>query len=105
MSCTNNPPSSWMKITLTVTVDKLTEGTTYNLYEYSFDQLSGQDEPLVVPAWQFNRNEILATSVTKFVATGQQFVTKFATTSDKVVVFRAVKADYVSERVDDILAN
>ena len=34
MSCTNDPPTSWMNISLTATVYGLTKGVQYTLYEY-----------------------------------------------------------------------
>lgn len=94
-SCTNDPPSSWMSITLQVTVSGLSTGTSYRLYEYDFDTISGvgAQAALAVPTTAFNANGSQATHATSFVAEGATYTTTVTRTSNQTVVFRAVPAD------------
>jgi hypothetical protein len=92
-SCTNNPPSSWMtNLVLQATVSGLTPGVAYNLYEYAFSSVAGLGSAaaLAVPTQNFNANAALAARVTRFTATGSTFQQTVTTTSDKIIVFRAV---------------
>jgi len=106
--CTNNPPSSWMtNFVLQATVSGLTPGVAYNLYEYQFnsptttDTLGGNGTwagttaaALKVPVTAFNGNASLAKSVTAFTAGASTYAAVgVATTSDQMVVFRAVPAE------------
>ena len=93
--CSNAPPASWMDMTFDVTVGELDVGTTYNLYEYSFDSVSGVGSAaaLAVPTSDFNANAAQATNVTSFTASDTTFTTSVTRSSDKPTVFRAVAAD------------
>jgi hypothetical protein len=92
--CTNQPPASWMNITLLATVSQLNPGAVYNLYEYDFAQVSGVGSAaaLAVPENNFNAQKFLATKTTSFVATQTTFAQSIETTSDHVIVFRCVEA-------------
>lgn len=90
ISCTNTPPTSWMAMTLTVTVSELTPGVSYNLYRYTFGLLNGGNEPLQVPSKSFNKHADQATAVLNFKAENVDFVVTFNTSSDKVEIFRVV---------------
>lgn len=105
--CTNNPPSSWMtNFVLQPTVSGLTPGVAYNLYEYQFnsptttDTLGGNGTwagttaaALKVPVTAFNGNASLAKSVVTFTAgTSTYAAAEIVTTSDQIVVYRAVPA-------------
>jgi hypothetical protein len=95
LSCTNNPPSAWMKhFVLQATVSGLTTGTQYNLYEYDFSGVSGtgSNAALAVPVSDFNANAGMATHVTHFTATGAAFTVTVDKNSREIVVFRAVPA-------------
>ena len=94
-SCTNSPPSSWMTIKLRATVQALTPGTAYNLYEYDFNGITGigAKAALAIPESNFNANAKMATKVTAFVADGATYTKTIQTTSDKIVAFRCVKAN------------
>lgn len=91
--CTNVAPQA-MSITLEVTVSGLTPGTAYNLYEYDFNQVTGigSAAALRVPTSRFNAQAAMATTATHFTAAGPTYVTTVATSSTKVVMFRAVPA-------------
>jgi hypothetical protein len=110
-SCVNTPPSSWMtNFSLQPTVSGLMAGVSYNLYEYQFnsptnDTLGGNGTwsgtsaaALAVPITAFNANSAMgsstpATSVTNFTAAGSTYVPNpLVTTSDQIVVYRAVPA-------------
>jgi hypothetical protein len=93
--CTNTPPRSWMGITLRVTVSGLDVGKAYNLYRYDFNGVSGVGEQaaLQVPDSNFNAHAGESTSVKHFVATETTLSEGVETTSDKIIVFRAVPAD------------
>lgn len=93
-ACTNVPPA-WMGVTLQVVVGGLTPGVAYNLYEYDATSVAGVDRgaALNVPDAAFNARAALATKVTRFVAQASTVAQTVATTSDHVVVFRAVPAD------------
>jgi hypothetical protein len=110
-SCVNTPPSSWMtNFSLQPTVSGLTAGVSYNLYEYQFntptnDTLGGNGTwggttaaALAVPITAFNANSAVgsltpANSVTNFTAAGSTYVANpLITTSDQIVVYRAVRA-------------
>jgi hypothetical protein len=93
-SCTNTPPQYWMTVPLTVTVSGLTQGVSYNLYEYDFNSVSGVGgaAALNVPTSNFNTNASQATNVTHFTAQGPTFSQTVTRTSNQVVVFRAVPA-------------
>ena len=93
--CSNNPPASWMEMTFDVTVSELEAGTSYNLYEYSFDRIEGVGSAaaLAVPTTGFNANAAQATNVTPFTADNTTFTTSVTRSSDKTIVFRAVAAD------------
>ncbi|MGA2591102.1 MAG: hypothetical protein ABSH32_14380 [Bryobacteraceae bacterium] len=94
-SCTNQPPAAWMtNFVLQVTVNGLTPGISYNLYEYEFSSVEGEGSAaaLAVPVQDFNANASLATHVTKFTADGVTFQQTVTTTSDKIIVFRCVPA-------------
>ena len=96
LGCTNKPPAAWMtNFALQVTVSGLNAGNAYNLYEYDFSSVSGvgADSALAVPTENFNANAGLATRVTTFMATSPTYTTSVTTTSDKIVVFRAVPVD------------
>jgi hypothetical protein len=102
--CTNNPPSSWMtNFVLQATVDGLTPGVAYNLYEYQFGSPTSTDTmgtgaaaALAVPVTAFNANSVAggstpAKSVTTFTASSSSYVAPPLTiTSDQIVVYRAV---------------
>lgn len=106
-SCTNKPPSSWMtNFVLQPTVSGLTPGISYNLYEYQFNTPSDTDTlgagtgaALKVPITAFNANSVAtgstpANGVTSFTASGSTYLADpLATTSDQMVVYRAVPAD------------
>jgi hypothetical protein len=94
-SCTNNPPSAWMKhFVLQATVSSLTTGTQYNLYEYDFSGVSGTGSgaALDVPVADFNADAGMATRVTHFTAAGSTFTVMLDKTSRDIVVLRAVPA-------------
>jgi hypothetical protein len=110
-SCVNTEPSSWMtNFGLQPTVSGLTPGVAYNLYEYQFnspasDTLGGNGTwagtaaaALAVPIAAFNANSAAGGStpysnVTTFTATGSTYVAnELVTTSDQMVVYRAVPA-------------
>jgi hypothetical protein len=104
--CTNNPPSSWMtNFVLQATVNGLTPGVTYNLYEYQFGSPTSTDTmgtgtaaALAVPVTAFNANSAAGAStpahqVTTFTASASSYVAPaLTTTSDQIVVYRAVPA-------------
>jgi hypothetical protein len=104
--CTNNPPSSWMtNFVLQATVNGLTPGVTYNLYEYQFGSPTSTDTmgtgsaaALAVPVTAFNANSASGAStpanqVTTFTASASSYVApELTTTSDQIVVYRAVPA-------------
>jgi len=105
--CTNNPPSSWMtNFVLQATVSGLTPGVSYNLYEYQFNSPTATDTlggdgtwpgtttaALQVPVTAFNGNAAQAKSVTTFTAATSTYVAaELVTTSDQIVVYRAVPA-------------
>ncbi len=94
-SCTNDPPSSWMSVTFEVTVGGLTAGTSYRLYEYDIESISGVGSAaaLDVPASAFNASARRASHATSFVATGASFTSTVVRPSSMTVVFRAVPAD------------
>ena len=86
-----------MLMSLQVTVSGLTAGTAYNLYEYDFPTLSGADTgtaaALNVPTRNFNANAAMASSVTRFTATGSTYVrAPLHMPSTQIAVFRAVAA-------------
>ena len=96
MSCTNEGPSAWMDITLRVTVNGLTPGEQYLIYQFTFDLLNGVNRPLDVPTKDFNKNgRLMAKSVAFLYAdpgsTSHQ--TTYFSTSDKIEIFRVVKSD------------
>ncbi len=99
-SCTNTPPQYWMNpLTLRVTISGLTNGVNYNLYEYDFPSVNGigTAAALPVPTGDFNRynsypNALKAAHAFSFTATGPTFVQTVTTTSDRIIVFRAVPA-------------
>ena len=82
-------------MTFDVTVSELEAGTSYNLYEYSFDRIEGVGSAaaLAVPTIGFNANAAQATNVTPFTADNTTFTTSVTRSSDKTIVFRAVAAD------------
>jgi hypothetical protein len=94
-SCTNVTPAPMTHLTLEATVTGLTVGQSYNLYEYLFDGVSGTGAAaaLAVPVADFNANAAMATHVTSFTAANNSFTRRVTTTSDKIVIFRAVAAD------------
>jgi len=93
-SCTNRAPSTWMELKLNVEVSALTPGTTYKLYEYDFNEISGigSEAALAVPESDFNANARMASKVTQFTASSDRYSQTIETTSDKIVVFRCVAA-------------
>jgi hypothetical protein len=110
-SCVNTEPSSWMtNFGLQPTISGLTAGVTYNLYEYQFnspasDTLGGNGTwagtaaaALAVPITAFNANSAPGGStpyntVTTFTAAGSTYLpNELVTTSDQIVVYRAVPA-------------
>ncbi|MGH2447098.1 MAG: hypothetical protein ACRDFS_00615 [Chloroflexota bacterium] len=97
-SCVSNDEPPAMTMTLQATVQDLTPGVTYNLYEYDFPSLKsstavGSDVALAVPTSDFNANSAMATSKISFIAKGTTYTAPEITrTSDKIVVFRAVPA-------------
>ncbi len=92
--CTNVPPT-WMGVSLQATISGLTPGVSYNLYEYDFSTLSGlaSAASLPLPDSDFNAHANLATKKTTFTAQTSSFQQTVETTSDKVIVFRCVRAD------------
>ncbi len=95
-SCTNDAPTPWMtNLVLRATASGLTPGRGYNLYEYEFARVHGKgmSAALAVPDSDFNANAGMASHVTSFTASGEQFAKTITTTSDKIVVFRCVPAD------------
>jgi len=94
-SCTNAPPSSWMTLSLQVTVSGLTAGTSYNLYEYDFPSVTGVGSAaaLAIPTSSFNANAKQATFTTPFVASGPSYAYGVPPrVSSQTIVFRAVPA-------------
>ncbi len=94
--CTNAPPAPWMQhFVLKAKVSGLTAGQGYNLYEYDFDRVTGVGDAaaLAVPKVDFNAHAAMASHVTSFTAIATHFETSVMTSSDKIVVFRAVPAD------------
>jgi hypothetical protein len=67
-------------------------GAAYNLYEYDFNEVTGigSAAALRVPTSSFNSQAAMATTARHFTAAGPTYVTTVATSSTKVVVFRAV---------------
>ena len=93
--CTNNPPVPWMtNFVLQATVDGLTAGNSYNLYEYEFSSVQGEGAAaaLRVPVEDFNANANLAAFKVNFTASSSTYQQTITTTSDKIVVFRCVPA-------------
>jgi hypothetical protein len=108
--CTNSPPSSWMtNFILQATVNGLTPDVSYNLYEYQFNSPTSTDTlggngtwagttaaALAVPVTAFNANSAAgastpAKSVTTFTSSTSTYVAPIlTTTSDQIVVYRAV---------------
>jgi hypothetical protein len=93
--CVSNTQPPAMLLRLQATVSGLTPGLGYNLYEYDFPSLTGADTgaaaALRVPTQNFNADASLASSVTRFTATGSTFAAPPITvSSDTMVVFRAV---------------
>ena len=84
-----------MGITLQATITQLTPGVSYDLYEYDFSGPTGFESAatLKLPDSAFNANAAMATKATSFTAQSASFSQTIATTSDKVVVFRCVRAD------------
>jgi hypothetical protein len=93
-ACTNVAPA-WMQISLEATVSDLTPGVKYNLYEYELNGVSGigSQASLPIPDEDFNAHANQATAVTSFTAESTSFTHEIETTSDKIVVFRCVRAD------------
>ncbi len=56
------------------------------------DGKAKSQDPLAVPKSGFNDNSDLATNYWSFTATGPTYSQTYSTTSDKIVVFRAVLA-------------
>lgn len=86
-------------------VSGLTPGVTYNLYEYQFDSPTSTDTlgtgtaaALAVPVTAFNANSAAgsataANTVTTFTASSSTYLAPLlTTTSDQIVVYRAVPA-------------
>jgi hypothetical protein len=92
--CTNAAPKNWMSMILQAQVSGLTSGVAYNLYKYDISGVSGTGgaAALAVPTSAFNAHAAMATEVTHFVATGPTYAHTIQTTSDRVIVFRAVAA-------------
>jgi hypothetical protein len=95
--CVSNTQPAAMLMSLQVTVSGLTPGTAYNLYEYDFPTLTGANTgsaaALDVPKQNFNANAGMASSITRFTATGPTYVSALIqTTSTEIAVFRAVAA-------------
>jgi hypothetical protein len=95
--CVTNTQPADMLMSLQVTVSGLTPGTAYNVYEYDFPTLSGADTgsaaALKVPTKDFNANAWMASSVTRFTATGSTYVRgQVHIPSTQIAVFRAVAA-------------
>jgi hypothetical protein len=94
-SCTNTPPKHAMKpLILQATLSGLTPGVVYNLYEYTFSQITGTggNAALAVPTQNFNQNAAMATRKTQFTATKPTYVHTVNRSSRHTVVFRAVPA-------------
>jgi hypothetical protein len=94
-SCTNATPSSWMTIGFEVTVSGLTAGTSYNLYEYDFPNVSGigSAAALAIPTENFNAHASQASATVTFTATGPTFTYVVPPrTTDRTIAFRAVAA-------------
>jgi hypothetical protein len=93
-ACTNQQPAAMSSFTLEATVSGLTPGTAYNLYEYDFPSVQGTGTAaaLAVPTRNFNENAGMATHVKNFTATAATYMATVTTTSDEIVVFRAVAA-------------
>ena len=95
-SCINTPPQYWMN-PLPLTVSGLTPGVLYNLYEFDFNGIAGPGSAaaLNVPTDRFNYNYKHSSAKpkrTQFTATKTTYSQTVTTTSDKIVVFRAVPA-------------
>ena len=96
-NCISNTQPAAMEMTLQATVQGLTAGISYNLYEYDFPTQSGANTgsaaALGIPTSNFNAQSIKATNKTPFIAQGPTYQTAALTrTSDQIVIFRAVPA-------------
>jgi hypothetical protein len=81
-------------VILRATVTGLTPGQGYNLYEYDITAVhgTGAAAALAVPTQNFNANAALATHTVGFTALADTFTTTVDTTSNHIIVFRAVPA-------------
>jgi hypothetical protein len=94
-SCTNSPPSSWMTLSLEVTVSGLAAGTSYNLYEYDFASVSGigSAAALPIPTADFNAHASQASSKVTFTAGGPTWTYEVPPRpSNQTIAFRSVPA-------------
>lgn len=94
-SCTNSRPQYPMNpVTFQVTISELVPGTSYNIYEYDFNSITGKGSAaaLPVPVADFNRNAARATQKTTLVATEDHHVFEVKRPSNQIVVFRVVPA-------------
>jgi hypothetical protein len=96
-NCISNTQPAAMRMTLQATVQDLTPGVAYNLYEYDFPTQTGartgNAAALAIPTGDFNAQSGLASAVTPFVAQGSTYATPaLARMSNEIVVFRAVPA-------------
>jgi hypothetical protein len=92
--CSNAQPEA-MNMQIKATVSGLSMGAEYNLYEYDFNSISGEEgyTGLNIPTADFNANAAKATKTTHFTATADTFSQTIATSSAMTVAFRCVRAD------------
>lgn len=96
-NCVSNTQPAAMQMSLQATVQDLTPGTAYNLYEYDFPAqtgaATGTAASLPLPSSDFNAQSGKASLVTKFVAQSATYVAGIVTRpSSEIVIFRAVPA-------------
>lgn len=93
LACTNDQPAA-MTIVLNVSVSGLTSGLLYNLYEYTFDQVTGvgDEAMLKIPLHSFNANADQASQVISFTADSSTYSVQVTRLSSQIVSFRAVEA-------------
>ena len=93
LSCTNTPPKYAMyPVQLHLTIEGLSPGVLYNLYEY--DPPSPAAVASVAPSGNFNYSyyTLHMGSQTQFTASGPTFTKTVTKSSDQIVIYRAVPA-------------
>jgi hypothetical protein len=95
--CVSNAKPAAMTMRLQATVNSLTPGIAYNLYEYDFSvqtgAYTGNGAALAIPTDNFNAQSGKASFATRFVAQSNSFTAQTVVrSSDAIVVFRAVPA-------------